>query len=111
MRIATCRGFKISTGLFRQSAPTPPLPALTHQLKLSRTRGGDEGQAHGVSKAGAVFLRASSQQEPWSLEKAETRPTHSKPGREAEMREEPSSLPWLPASACGGRDAFSLCVT
>lgn len=66
---------------------------------------------HGVSKAAAVFLRASSQQEPWSLGKAGTWPAHSKPGREAEMREEPSSLPWLPASAHGGRDAFSLCVT
>lgn len=66
---------------------------------------------HGLSKAGAVFLRASSQHEPWSLEKAGTQPAHSKPGREVEMREEPSSLPWLSASALGGRDAFSLCVT
>lgn len=64
-----------------------------------------------MSKAGAVFLGANSQQESRSLGKEGTQPAHSKPGRETEMREEPSSLPWLSASALGGRDAFSLCVT
>lgn len=68
----------------------------------------------GQCKADAGFLRASSQREPRSLGKAGTQPAHSKPGREAEMREKPSSLPWLSASALGrgeGGDAFSLCVT